>query len=503
MAAPGTLLTPAQAAELPAIPNNKTGNLFTTIGHIFCAVVGAGVLGLPNAVGWWGWIAGPVLLFLFYVVSLWTSQMLASVYRVGDTEYGRFYRAVFGILGKNWGRFSWVLQLINLILFTLAYTITGSQAMKEIAVLIGSPFNKQWYLVLVLGAMEVVLSQIPNLEECWWVSAIGAIGSLTYCSIAFILGCIFSHNGEGTLGGIEGNSSADKALNMLSSLGSIAFAYTFSLVLLEIQDTLKQPPNAMKTMRKAINIAVTGAGAFYILIACTGYAALGSMVPGNVINGFPDAPKWVVIVANLAIAAHMVTAIQVFAQPIFHTGENVLLARKYKKERAMRRTASSASNLSKSSDKTIGDPVDTTHGLTHLPSIPPSYECPHPHTTPADVESIDSEEAAHEQHKYDRNHLPWIQRFIIRTGYCAFMCIIGIVMPFFKPFIGLAGSLIFWPLCVLLPCLMFIKIYQPTGTKLMLVKLVNVSLAIVSAGALVGSCRDLVVSWSNGFTLFQ
>lgn len=41
---------------------------------------------------------------------------------VGDTEYGRFYRAVYGILGKGWGRFSWILQLINLILFTLAYT---------------------------------------------------------------------------------------------------------------------------------------------------------------------------------------------------------------------------------------------------------------------------------------------------------------------------------------------------------------------------------------------
>lgn len=38
-----------------------------------------------------------------------------------------------------------------------------------------------------------------------------------------------------------------------------------------------------------------------------------------------------------------------------------------------------------------------------------------------------------------------MQRFIIRTAYVAFTCIIGIVMPFFSPFIGLAGSLIFWP----------------------------------------------------------
>ena len=37
--------------------------------------------GLPNALAWWGWVAGPLLLVAFYLVSLWTSTMLASVYR--------------------------------------------------------------------------------------------------------------------------------------------------------------------------------------------------------------------------------------------------------------------------------------------------------------------------------------------------------------------------------------------------------------------------------------
>lgn len=69
--------------------------------------------------------------------------------------------------------------------------------------------------------------------------------------------------------------------------------------------------------------------------------------------------------------------------------------------------------MSKASEKTVSDRLDTTGGLTHLPSIPPAYECPHPHDAVGDVESIDSEEAEHEKHKYDRNHLPWIQ---VRTA---------------------------------------------------------------------------------------
>ncbi len=36
--------------------------------------------------------------------------------------------------------------------------------MSTTAKKLGSPFNKQWQLVLVLGALEVALSQIPNLE---------------------------------------------------------------------------------------------------------------------------------------------------------------------------------------------------------------------------------------------------------------------------------------------------------------------------------------------------
>lgn len=37
-----------------SIPNDKTGNMFTAVMHIFCAIVGAGVLALPSTVAWLG-----------------------------------------------------------------------------------------------------------------------------------------------------------------------------------------------------------------------------------------------------------------------------------------------------------------------------------------------------------------------------------------------------------------------------------------------------------------
>ena len=57
-------------------------------------------------------------------------------------------------------------------------------------------------------------------------------------------------------------------------------------MLLEIQDTLRQPPKAQRTMRRAITIAVSAAFVFYFSSATACYSALGDAVPGEVLSGF-------------------------------------------------------------------------------------------------------------------------------------------------------------------------------------------------------------------------
>ncbi len=80
----------------------------------------------------------------------------------------------------------------------------------------------------------------------------------------------------------------------------------------------------------------------------------------------------------------------------------------------MKRSASAASTVSKTSDGKL----DANGNLAHLPSLPPCYECPHPH--PENLDDVEAASAdssddtgAHLKHQYDRAHLPWIQ---VRLG---------------------------------------------------------------------------------------
>ena len=145
------------------------------------------------------------------------------------------------------------------------------------------------------------------------------------------MACVGGNRG-GTVGGRPGTSPANKAFGMLNALGNIAFAFGFAQargtgggalpaiscstigrrtglgpalfsptlqrltppcvttlrpqVLLEIQDTLRQPPRAARTMTGAVRVAVTAAFGFYFSSALACYSALGNDVPGEVLQGF-------------------------------------------------------------------------------------------------------------------------------------------------------------------------------------------------------------------------
>lgn len=81
------------------------GSVWTASAHIITAVIGSGVLSLAWATAQLGWIAGPVVMLLFSIVTYFTSTLLAACYRSGDPISGKrnytYMDAVRSNLGKK------------------------------------------------------------------------------------------------------------------------------------------------------------------------------------------------------------------------------------------------------------------------------------------------------------------------------------------------------------------------------------------------------------------
>lgn len=80
------------------------GSVWTASAHIITAVIGSGVLSLAWATAQLGWLAGPVVMLLFSIVTYFTSTLLAACYRSGDPISGKrnytYMDAVRSNLGK-------------------------------------------------------------------------------------------------------------------------------------------------------------------------------------------------------------------------------------------------------------------------------------------------------------------------------------------------------------------------------------------------------------------
>ncbi|CAL5042351.1 unnamed protein product [Urochloa decumbens] len=313
----------------------RTGTVWTAAAHIITAVIGSGVLSLAWAMAQLGWVAGPVILLLFAAITYYTCCLLSDCYRVGDPATGKrnytYTEAVESYLGGWYVFFCGFCQYANMFGTGIGYTITASASAA--AILKSNCFhwhgheadcsqNTSTYIV-AFGVVQVIFSQLPNFHELWWLSVIAAVMSFSYATIAVGLALgqtISGPTGKTTLYGaqvgVDVVDSTQKIWLTFQALGNIAFAYSYTIILIEIQDTLRSPPAENKTMRQASILGVATTTAFYMMCGCLGYAAFGNSAPGNILAGFYE-PYWLVDFANVCIVLHLVGGFQVFLQPLF------------------------------------------------------------------------------------------------------------------------------------------------------------------------------------------
>ncbi|KAK9987779.1 hypothetical protein SO802_028018 [Lithocarpus litseifolius] len=309
---------PKIQAETEAInPQSNYSKCFDDDGRLKRTVIGSGVLSLAWAIAQLGWVAGPAVLILFAIVNIHTSNLLAHCYRAGDPVTGQRNYTYMDAVKANLGHVRVDSVPGNLFGIAIGYTIAASVSMIN------------GYMI-TFGIIQVLFSQNPDFDQVWWLSIVAAIMSFTYSNVGLGLDLgkvVESGKFKGSLMGISigtltkagtAVTATEKMWRSLQALGAIAFAYSFSIILIEIQDTVRSPPAEPKTMKKATLFSITVTTVFYLLCGCMGYASFGDLSPGNLLTGFGFYnPYWLLYIANVAIVVHLVGAYQVFCQPLF------------------------------------------------------------------------------------------------------------------------------------------------------------------------------------------
>ncbi|GAB4815312.1 hypothetical protein N2152v2_002358 [Parachlorella kessleri] len=302
----------------------RSGGSWSSFYLVITAVIGSGVLSLPYSIAMLGWPGGIICLIIFSWLTLYTSQLLADCHIVNGKRQRTYIEVVEAIMGRKHGIIIAWLQQSNLVLTALAYSITSTYAMQNVAISVcegngktGGACDWQFW-----KAMQVFFSFIPDLDSSIWPCVVGALMSFCYSCIS-IGRAIAEGNTHGDVKGISGLSTSDKTFGIMNSIGAILFAYSFSMILPEIQDTIKSTVagGPIKAMRRTVNWSVTVMTFFYMLVAITGYMAYGNDVAGNILNSFVT-PRWLVDTANIMVIIHLLPAYQVWSQPFFFFLEN-------------------------------------------------------------------------------------------------------------------------------------------------------------------------------------
>ncbi|XP_039776296.1 amino acid permease 3-like [Panicum virgatum] len=431
----------------------RTGTVWTASAHIVTAVIGSGVLSLAWAIAQLGWAAGPAVMLLFALVIYYTSTLLAECYRSGDPVAGKrsytYMDAVRASLGGAKVKLCGAIQYANLVGVAIGYTIGASISMR--AIKRADCFHSKGrrnpcrsssnpYMIL-FGAVEVVFSQIPDFDQIWWLSIVAAVMSFTYSGIGLALGVMQTvANGgfKGSLTGVaigDGVTSTQKVWRSLQAFGNIAFAYSYSIILIEIQDTIKAPPpSEAAVMKKATMVSVATTTVFYMLCGCMGYAAFGDAAPDNLLTGFGFyEPFWLLDVANAAIVAHLVGAYQVFCQPLFAFVER-------------RAAAAWPDSAFVARELRLGPFALSVFRLT------------------------------------------W------RTAFVCLTTVAAMLLPFFGDVVGLLGAVSFWPLTVYFPIEMYVvqRGVRRGSTRWVCLQLLSAACLLVSVAAAAGSIADVI-----------
>lgn len=473
------------------------------VATIITAVIGAGVLSLPFATSWLGWIAGPLLIIFFAAVTLWTSALLADCQFVHGKRNRTYTEAVESVFGRTGGLIiSWI-QYSNLWLTAVAYNITGAVSMQTIAAEVCSVQGKTpeecnppafWVFAVIFAGAQIPLAQLPSMESTVWVNVIGAIMSFGYSFIALGLsiGKVADGNHHGTMGGRPGTDSFDKTMQVFNAFGAIIFAFAFSMILIEIQDTIQDDPaggDALEARTSAKLIggekdeggsdesgAPAGAGVLKESNAGSKASRGSGLVVDEAVGGvavLDDRQRYQVREMQKAIWVSMII-ITFFFMSVACFGYLAF------------------GNTPCGTSGNILTCFDSPAWLVLAANI---MVCVH--VAPAYQVYSQPVFGAVERLARESPRLPaWVSSWPAcaawRCAYVAVNCLIACALPFFSDMVSLIGAIGFWPASVIFPIAMWVRVYKPGRRRYFVLQTCNVVSFVLTICATAGSIYAIV-----------
>lgn len=460
----------ATMLPLDELSAQRHGTWVQGVAHIITAVIGSGVLYLPFFFAILGWVGGIIMTLLFGAITWYTSRLLADAMVINGVRYRTYQSAVEACFGRRGGILLAIVQYPNLVLTAIAYNITAANSMKYLAYTYKSFATsslctetdpdtgyctdcKYWVFSIAFGGFQLFMSQLPNLDSAAWASAIGMLCSFGYSFLCLGMSIwqIATYGAAPTR--VDGYpvseiGSAQLTWDVFNAFGGIVFAFSFSFILIEISDTIKEGGKGpVWHMKRAVWVGVAIITSFYFLVSVLGYLAYGyeALYANPYVISFwsladniwpsTQATTNVSRAANLMVLIHMIPAYQVFSQPVFAEVERVL------------RHRGKASVLAKT-------------GYVGF-------------------------------------------RLAFRSLYVVVVCFVAIALPFFSDFVGLIGALGFWPATVLFPVEMYRKIHKPGRAMTIWLETINVFCALITICAIIGSVQLIIMDASSYSTPFS
>ncbi|KAJ8750238.1 hypothetical protein K2173_014153 [Erythroxylum novogranatense] len=311
------------------ITSSRTAKWWYSAFHNVSAMVGAGVLSLPYAMAELGWGPGVVVLVLSWVITLYTLWQMVEMHEmVPGKRFDRYHELGQHAFGEKLGLYIVVpQQLIVQVGTCIVYMVTGGKSLKKFHDLVCKDCKdiKLTFFIMIFASVHFVLSHLPNFNSISGVSLAAAVMSLSYSAIAWTASV---HKGvqPDTQYGYKAKTTAGTVFNFFGGLGNVAFAYAGHNVVLEIQATLPSTPEKQSKgpMWRGVVVAYIIVALCYFPVALIGYWMFGNAVQDNILMSL-EKPTWLIAMANLFVAVHVIGGYQIYAMPVFDMIETLLV----------------------------------------------------------------------------------------------------------------------------------------------------------------------------------